>query len=74
MSVTTTVEDKGRVVIPAVVRRRLGIKRGTKLEVDVKDGGILMKPRRNVSAKDLLGIAGRERVRLKEIEDSLADE
>jgi AbrB family looped-hinge helix DNA binding protein len=74
MSGTTTVEDRGRVVIPAEVRKRLGIKRGTELEVAVKDGGILMKPRRRVSAKDLLGIAGRERVKLKEIEDSLTDE
>lgn len=74
MSGTTTVEDRGRVVIPADVRRRLGIKPGTELEVDVRDGGILMKPLRRVSAKDLLGIAGRERVKLKEIEDSLTDE
>jgi AbrB family looped-hinge helix DNA binding protein len=74
MSGTTTVEDKGRVVIPADVRRRLGIKPGTKLEVDVRDGGIVMKPLRRVSARDLLGIAGRERVRLKEVEDSLAEE
>lgn len=74
MSVTTTVEDKGRVVIPAEVRRRLGIKAGTKLEVDVKDGGILMKPQRKVSAKNLLGVAGKERVKLKEVEDSLSDE
>ncbi len=74
MSGTTTVEDKGRVVIPADVRRRLGIKPGTKLEVDVRDGGIVMKPLRRISAKDLLGIAGRERVKLKEVEDSLAEE
>jgi AbrB family looped-hinge helix DNA binding protein len=71
---TTRVEDKGRVVIPAVVRRRLGIKPGTELEVDVRDGGIVMKPRRLVTAKDLLGAAGKERVRIKEIEESLADE
>ena len=67
-------EHKGRVVIPADVRRRLGIRPGTELDVDVKDGGILMKPRRRVSARDLLGIAGRERVKLGEVEDSLADE
>lgn len=74
MSGTATVEHKGRVVIPADVRRRLGIRPGTELDVDVKDGGILMKPRRRVSARDLLGIAGRERVKLGEVEDSLADE
>jgi AbrB family looped-hinge helix DNA binding protein len=67
------VEDKGRVVIPAEVRKRLGIRRGTKLQVDIRDGGILMKPQRKVSAKDLLGIAGKERVNLRDVEDSLVD-
>jgi len=68
------VEEKGRVVIPASVRRQLGIKPGTELEVDVREGGILMKPRRKVSAKDLLGIAGKERVNLEEVESSLSSE
>jgi AbrB family looped-hinge helix DNA binding protein len=74
LRVTTTVEDKGRVVIPAAVRKRLGIKPGTRLEVNIRDGGILMKPQRKVSAKDLLGIAGKERVKLRDVEDSLVDE
>lgn len=74
MSTTTVVEEKGRVVIPASVRKQLGIKPGTELEIDVRDGGILMKPKRKVSAKDLLGIAGRERANLEEVESSLADE
>lgn len=68
------VEEKGRVVIPASVRRQLGIKPGTELEVDVREGGILMKPRRKVSAKDLLGTAGKERVNLEELEASLDSE
>lgn len=68
------VEEKGRVVIPASVRKQLGIKPGTELEIDVRDGGILMKPKRKVSAKDLLGIAGRERANLEEVESSLTDE
>ena len=74
MSTTTVVEEKGRVVIPASIRKQLGIKPGTELEIDVRDGGILMKPKRKVSAKDLLGIAGRERANLEEVESSLADE
>jgi len=74
MSGTAVVEDKGRVVIPAEVRRRLGIKPGTELEVDIRDGGVLMRPRRKVSAKDLLGLAGTERVNVEEIEGSLAKE
>jgi len=74
MSVTATVEEKGRVVIPSSVRRRLGIKPGTELEVDVKDGGIVMRPKRRLSAKDLQGVAGRESVNLEEIENSLGSE
>lgn len=74
MNTTTVVEAKGRVVIPAGVRRQLGIKPGTELEIDVRDGGILMRPKRKVSAKDLLGIGGKERVDLEEVESSLANE
>jgi AbrB family looped-hinge helix DNA binding protein len=74
MSTTTVVEEKGRVVIPAHVRKQLGIRPGTELEIDVREGGILMKPKRKVSAADLLGVAGRERVRLEEVESSLGDE
>lgn len=74
MSGTAFVEDKGRVVIPANVRRQLGIRPGTELEVDVREGGILMRPKRKVSAKDLLGAAGNESVDIDEIESSLAKE
>ena len=74
MSGTTVVEDKGRVVIPASVRKRLGIRPGTQLEVDIRDGGVLLRPKRDVSAKDLLGLAGNERVDLDEVEASLAEE
>ncbi len=74
MSVTAVVEEKGRVVIPASVRRQLGIKPGTELEIDVEKGGILMRPKRKVSAKHLLGIAGKERVKLEEVESSLGSE
>lgn len=66
------VEKKGRVVIPSKVRKQLGIKAGTELEIDVEGGGILMRPKRKVSAKDLLGIAGKERVDLEEIEQSIS--
>jgi AbrB family looped-hinge helix DNA binding protein len=75
MSVTSVVvEEKGRVVIPASVRKQLGIRAGTELEIEVEKGGILMRPKRKVSAKDLLGIAGKGRVNLEELESSLASE
>ena len=61
-------------MIPASVRKQLGIKPGTELEVDVREGGIVMKPKRKVSAKDLLGAGGKERVNLEELESSLGSE
>lgn len=61
-------------VIPSKVRKQLGIKAGMELEIDVKSGGIVMRPKRKVSAKDLLGMAGKERVDLDEIEESLTSD
>jgi AbrB family looped-hinge helix DNA binding protein len=72
LSVTAVVEQKGRVVIPSHIRKRLGIRAGTELEVDVRGGQILMRPKRKISAKDLLGLAGKERVDLEEVENSVA--
>jgi bifunctional DNA-binding transcriptional regulator/antitoxin component of YhaV-PrlF toxin-antitoxin module len=66
MSITIVVKEKG-------IRRQLGIKPRTELEINVEKGGILMRPKRKVSARDLLlGIAGKERVNLEEIEPSLS--
>jgi len=74
MSVTATVEEKGRIVIPSSVRKRLGIRPGTELEVDIKDGGILMRPKRKITVRDLRGIAGKESVKLEDLEESLGAE
>lgn len=47
MSDTEVVEvgPKGRVVIPAAIRRRLGIERGTRLTVLVDDEAVVLVPR-----------------------------
>ena len=74
MSVTTIVEEKGRIVIPASVCKQLGIRPGTELQIDVEKGKIILQPKRKVSAKDLLGIAGKERVNVEEVETSLGSE
>lgn len=39
------VGPKGRVVIPAAIRRRLGIDRGTRLAVLVDEGAVVLVPR-----------------------------
>ena len=47
MSDTEVVEvgPKGRVVIPAAIRRRLGIQQGTRLTVLVDDEAVVLVPR-----------------------------
>ena len=42
----TKVLEKGQVVIPASMRRRLGIKSGDKLKAEVKNGDIVLSPSR----------------------------
>lgn len=41
-----TVSTKGRIVIPAKIRQRLRIKRGTKLSIIEKEDSIILQPLR----------------------------
>jgi len=41
---TTVVTTKGQVVIPAEIRRRLNIKKGTRLHIEEKEDGLVLKP------------------------------
>lgn len=68
------VEKRGRIVIPAEVRRTLGIREGSELTVEVDDGRIVLTPVRKLTARDLFGAAGEEEVSLEEIENALSDE
>jgi AbrB family looped-hinge helix DNA binding protein len=60
------VGPKGRVVIPAEIRRELGIHEGSELVALVQDGGVLLLPRTEVKARLRGMFAG--------IKASLADE
>jgi AbrB family looped-hinge helix DNA binding protein len=51
----TYATTKGQVVIPAALRRKYGIKAGTKLIVTEQDNGILLKPVTEESLKALQG-------------------
>lgn len=42
----TKVDQFGRVVIPKGIRSRLGLKRGTVLEIDEREEGIVLRPER----------------------------
>ena len=39
----TVVTTKGQIVIPAEIRRRLNIKKGTKLSIEERDGELVLK-------------------------------
>ena len=56
-----TVSEKGQIVIPAELRRRLGIGAGTRLEVVAEAGGfrVIVEPqRKGRNAAGCLGVAG----------------
>ncbi len=42
----TTVSTKGQVVLPGPIRRRLDIRAGDPLDVNIEDGRIVLTPRR----------------------------
>jgi len=40
----TTLSSRGQVVLPAAIRRRLGLEAGATLEVETEEGHIVLKP------------------------------
>jgi AbrB family looped-hinge helix DNA binding protein len=47
---TTYVRSKGQITIPADVRREVHLEEGDPVEVEVVEGGILLKPRKVIDA------------------------
>jgi AbrB family looped-hinge helix DNA binding protein len=45
---TVTVSDKGQVVIPAEIRRRLGLVPGSKLDFTLEGDGIRVRPLKSI--------------------------
>ena len=72
MPIKVVVDERGRITIPSEIRRRLKLRRGMELVVEVKDDFIVLKPVRRIKARDLLGLAGSEEVNIEEVEGSLA--
>ena len=67
-------EGRGRIVIPSKVRKLLGLREGSILILEVKDGKILLIPKKKVSVDDLFGIAGVGKVEIEDVEGALAGE
>jgi AbrB family looped-hinge helix DNA binding protein len=65
------VEAKGRITIPARLRRDLGITKGEKLDISSRNGAIVLRRKNITSVSDMKGILGRSRVRLEDVEEAL---
>lgn len=65
---------KGRVTLPAEIRKALALEPGDRLLLELGEGEVRLKPRRAVYARDVKGILKIRRVELEEIESALASE
>ena len=68
----TVVDSRGRITIPAEIRRKIHLKGGMELLVELKGDSIVLKPLRRIKARDLLGVAGTKKVEISEVEQSPA--
>ena len=55
---TLVVSSKGQIVLPAALRRRLGMGAGARIEVLEESDGLKLRVIRAVSTADLTGLAG----------------
>jgi AbrB family looped-hinge helix DNA binding protein len=69
----TAVTIKGQVVIPAKLRHRLGIKKGTKLYVEERKGEIILRPLNREYFQKMSGILKGGRL-VKALEESRAED
>jgi AbrB family looped-hinge helix DNA binding protein len=63
--------EKGRVTIPATLRRDLGLVEGESLELTAKDGSLVIKPKKLTTVAQIKGIAGHKKVKLEDVESAL---
>jgi AbrB family looped-hinge helix DNA binding protein len=55
---TLVVSSKGQIVLPAALRRRLGLAAGARLEVLEESDGVRLRVARSVAPTALAGLAG----------------
>jgi len=71
--VETAVTIKGQVVIPAKIRHRLGIKKGSRFHVEERNGEIILRPLNRDYFKKMSGILKGTGL-IKGLEDSRAED
>lgn len=70
---TLTVSSKGQIVIPAALRRRLGMGAGAKIEILEESGGLRLRVISPINRADLAGIAGMAKAKARGIARRLED-
>ncbi len=55
---TLLVSSKGQIVLPAALRRRLGLGAGARLEIHEQPDGVTLRVQRAVPAVDMAALAG----------------
>ena len=70
---TILVSSKGQIVLPAALRRRLGMGAGSKLEVLEESDGLKLRVVRSVATADLTGMAGMVKAPARGVPRSLED-
>jgi antitoxin PrlF len=68
-----TVSSKGQIVLPAALRRRLGMGAGAKLEVIEEPDGLRLRVARAVERSDVGALAGMAKARSRGSPRSLED-
>ena len=68
------VTTKGQIVIPAIFRRKYGIKKGTLVNLFDRDGEIVIKPVTDEYIRDMAGMTGTKGKLLKALKEEKARE
>ncbi|MDT7862729.1 MAG: AbrB/MazE/SpoVT family DNA-binding domain-containing protein [Saccharolobus sp.] len=73
MGYIVTVDERGRIVIPKEIRDKLNLKEGSKVEINIENGRIIINVKK-ITIDDIYGIAGKESVKIEDIEEALGFE
>lgn len=70
---TLLVSSKGQIVLPAALRRRLGLGAGARLEILEESDGLKLRVVRSVPHADVQGLAGMLKAPVRGVPRRLAD-
>jgi len=70
----TRLSTKGQLILPKEVRDRLGLRAGSQLEIEVRDGLIMLRPIQRTTVEDLIGLLPwhKEAKTLEEMDQAIA--